>query len=120
MAQSAESFTIPFPCWCLVERGSIGVDVIASGAKFVSVPDRVGCSSLALFSEARRAIQFGKTLGASVEARSINDIEQLSRVLAIVQRSVASVSLNPGPSAGAARAVWPLDIVLARIRALRS
>jgi hypothetical protein len=120
MAQSAKSFTIPFPCWCLVERGSIGVDGIANGAKFVSVPDRVGSSSLALFSDAQHAIQFGKALAASVEARTIIDIEQLSRVLAIVHRSVASVSLNPGPSAGAARAVWSLNIVLARIRALRS
>jgi hypothetical protein len=66
-----------------------------------------------------RAIQFAKNLSASVEARSIIDTEQLGRVLAIVQRSVANVSLDPGPSAGAARAVWPLDIVLARIRTLQ-
>jgi hypothetical protein len=79
---------------------------------YVSVPDKEGHGSLSLFSSAALADGMAKTLSVPVSPLCLTDRRQLLRVFSIVQRSVASVSLDPGASPGAARFVWPLDRVI--------
>jgi len=90
MPPPMESLAIPFPCWCLVERQSIEDDLV----------------------EAREPPNGTKFV-------SVSDRRGLNSLLAVIQRSVVSVSLDPGRVPGGARVVWPLDIVIDRIRSSR-